>query len=101
LICTALRKAPLEIRDRGIDLRAPPIAPLIEWKTLAPHPSADCLDIKATGGGNLAEGLPLGKTRLDLLIAVQTCDVPGLLLLLEPRGASIAGQRLCDGSDLQ
>ena len=86
---TVLRKTPPERRDVGIDLRGPPIAPLIEWEALAPHPDADRLGIEATGSSNLAEGLALGKVGLDLLLAVHPGCMPGLLLLLEPWGAPI------------
>ena len=93
MVRTALRKARAEVRDVGIDLRSPTIAPLIEWEAFAPHPAADRLGIEALGGSNLAEGLPLGKAGLDLLVAVHPGSVAGLLLLLEPRGPPIPGQR--------
>jgi hypothetical protein len=91
LIRTTLRQACAEVRDIRINVPSPPIAALIEWEALAPHPAADRLGIEATGGSHLAEGLALGKADFDLLIAVQTCRVAGLLLLLEPSGPPIAG----------
>src|SRR5919109_802871 len=90
---TALSQPGPEVGDIGIDLPGPTIATLIERERLGPPPTADGLGIKATGCSNLAEGLATGKAGLDLLIAVHPCGVAGILLLLEPRGPPITGQR--------
>jgi len=92
LIHTALLEAALEVRDIGINFPGAPIAALVEREGLSADPTAHGLRIEATGGGNLPEGLPLGKAGLDLRIAVHPGGMPGALFLLEPRGTSIAGQ---------
>jgi hypothetical protein len=86
LMRTALCEAALEVRDRRIDFPGATIAALVERESLGPDPAADGLGIEATRRSNLAEGLPLGKAGLDLLITVRPSGVPGTLLLLEPRG---------------
>src|SRR4029453_17391234 len=98
LIRAALREAGLEVRDKRIDFPGATIAALVEREGLGPDPAADGLGIEATRGSNLAQGLPLGKAPLDLLIAVRPCGVPRMLLLLEPRGTPIAGHRPRCGS---
>ena len=92
LIRTALCEAALEVRDIRIDFPDAPIAAVVEREGFGPDPTTDGLGIEATRRSNLAQGLPLGKAGLDLLIAVRPGGVPRTLLLLEPRGTPIAGQ---------
>ena len=93
MVRTALREARAEVRDIRSNLCGPTIAPLLGRERLAPDPDTDRLGIQATRGCNLAERVALGKACLDLLIAVQTGRVAGLLLLLESSGPPIAGER--------